>query len=229
MFDLVPLEYVYLVALVPFLCVWIIFFHKRKDLRKEILVMSILFGTLSVLASYYWWTIDWWQPPTITGTRVGIEDFLMGFAAGGIITALYPIFTHEHYKKRLVHHHFYQGVLWLLVLANIMWWLISAGWTTFWASTVSMLFVASAIFLFIRRDLLKDAIISGVLMTLVAWLFYGLILLISSEWITITYLGGISGVYMLGVPIEEFIFWYLAGLLFGPFYKYWFGIRLNEK
>src|SRR3989344_9364457 len=95
-------EFVYLVALTPFCLLWIFIFLKRKDLRKEMLVMSTMIGLMSAATSYYWWTVDWWQPLTITGTRVGIEDFILGFASGGIMVTIYEtVFRRSVYKRKL--------------------------------------------------------------------------------------------------------------------------------
>lgn len=34
---------------------------------------------------------DWWHPPTITGTRIGIEDLLYAIGNGGVLAVLYTI------------------------------------------------------------------------------------------------------------------------------------------
>src|ERR1035437_8729952 len=86
---IIPDKYIYLLALIPFCLIWVFLFTKRKDLRKEMLSVSILIGILSVVTSYLWWTKDWWRPLTVTGTVVGIEDFTMGFASGVIISIIY--------------------------------------------------------------------------------------------------------------------------------------------
>jgi hypothetical protein len=80
-----PLCYAYLAGSIALFTIWLIFFLVRKDLRKEILTMSWLIGILSVVTGYYWWTVDWWKPPTLTHTIVGVEDLVMGFSAGGIM------------------------------------------------------------------------------------------------------------------------------------------------
>jgi len=39
----------------------------------------------------------------------------------------------------------------------------------------------------------------------------------------------LSGHRITGIPVEEIIFWFLAGFLFGPFYEYWQGVRLRRS
>ncbi len=59
--------------------------------------------------------------------------------------------------------------------------------------------------------------------------FYYPIILLSPGWVETTYmLEKLSGILITGVPLEEFIFWFLAGVIFGPLYEYWQGERLRK-
>jgi len=192
------------------------------------LVMSTLLAVVSVVSSYYWWTIDWWRPPTITGTKVGIEDILLGFVVGGIMSTTYECLFRKSYWKKRLHHHTGDGILLLLLLANIT----AAGiyafnLTTFWASTMALL-VATAVLYKFRRDLIVNGILTGGLAVLVSSAFYAMIILMNPSWIEATYLPALSGITIGYIPIEEFVFWFLAGLFFGPFYEYWQGLKLKN-
>ncbi|OGI93665.1 hypothetical protein A3A03_00570 [Candidatus Nomurabacteria bacterium RIFCSPLOWO2_01_FULL_40_18] len=220
-------KYVYLVALVPFCLIWISIFLYRKDLRQEMLFMSILVGILSLLTSYYWWTTDWWKPLNITDTKIGIEDFVMGFTSGGIMATIYEVVFKRGLYKRKLHHHISGGLTLLFLLAQTTMWLFwGIGLTSFWASTIAMFLTASVV-IFVRKDLIITSLLSGILMVFVSFLFYFAVILISPQWIDHTYLGGISGNRIIGIPIEEFVFWFMSGLVFGPFYEYWQGERLK--
>ncbi len=221
-------RFVYLVALIPFCLIWALIFSIRKDLRKEMLFMSTIIGILSLLSSYYWWTVDWWRPLTITGTRVGIEDFIMGFTSGGITASLYEVVFKRGLYKRKLHHHAGAGFTILLFLSQtIMWLFWGVGLTSFWASTISMMLTA-LIIMVVRKDLILTSFLSGVLMVLISFSFYLTILFISPQWVNQTYLSGLSGIRIINIPIEEFIFWFLFGLVFGPLYEYWQGERLKH-
>jgi zinc transporter ZupT len=221
-------QYVYLVSLIPFCIVWLVLFLIRKDLRREMLIMSSLIGILSPVTSYYWWTVDWWRPLTLLGTRVGFEDVIMGFAAGGIMAVVYEVVFKKGLYKRKMRHDSSGGLVVLFLLAQTTMWLFwGVGLTSFWASTLSMLLVA-AVMLSKRRDLIIDAFLSGILMAGISLLSYYTIMIVSSDWISRTYLSGLSGIKVTGIPIEELVFWFLAGLVFGPFYEYWQGGEVKE-
>jgi hypothetical protein len=91
-----PLCYAYLAGSLVLFAIWLVFFLLLKDLRQEMLTMSVLIGVLSVVTGYVWWTVDWWKPPTITRTIVGVEDLVMGFAAGGIMAGAYEVLFRRH-------------------------------------------------------------------------------------------------------------------------------------
>jgi len=223
----IPLNFVYLVAIMPMVIIWLVLFFLRKDLRKEIWIISIYMAFLSVVTAHYWWTIDWWQPLTIWGTRVGIEDFILGFFAGGLMTALYEVIFKKRLYKRKGNFHENRGLVLILLLVLLMSWLFwGIGLTSFVSSSISMLIV-SILMIIKRKDLFFDALGSGVLVTIASLPSYYLAMFVNSEWIDATY-PMLSGIRITGIPVEELIFWFIAGFLFGPFYEYWQGKRLRK-
>lgn len=218
---MVATNLVYLLACVPLILVFLLFFLLRPDLRKEMLFTGVLIGCLSVVTAYNWWTKDWWHPATIMGTRVGLEDFISGFASGGIMAVGYEFFFQKRlYKIRPEARHL-GGVTILLLLACLTSWLFwGIGLTSFYASAIAMTIVALVLF-WNRQDLIIDGLMSGILMAAISTLSYLTIIYASPTWIAQTYdFHFLSGIFIGGVPIEEYIFWFLAGVLFGPFYEY---------
>lgn len=194
------------------------------------LVMGLLVGILSVATAHYWWTVDWWRPATITGTAVGVEDFLSGFATGGIMTFAYEvIFRKKLYRARSSRKNGPSHITLLLLLALLTSWLFwGVGFTTFWSSFIAMAIVAGIIFFF-RKDLIWAGLANGALMALISIPVYLITIGLSPGWIEKTYLlEKLSGILVIGIPIEELVFWFMAGLLFGPFYEYWQGLRTRN-
>ncbi len=220
-------KYAYLVGTIVFLIPWAILFFFRKDYRKEMIFMSFLVGIGSVITAYLWWTIDWWRPETITNTRVGIEDFLLGFSNGGIAAVLYGAIYKKRLSKRIKKTNdtgaFNICLILFFIIAFLFWGL---NITSFWASTIAMI-TAAIYILYTRRDLFLNALASGILMAIVSlpsyyafiWLFPGFI---HKTWMS-QYL---SGIIIIGIPLEDLIFYFLFGFIIGPFYEYWQNKRL---
>lgn len=89
-------QFAYLIFSGIFFLAWLSVFICRKDVRREMLVVSILFGLAGPFADFLL-TKDYWKPPTITNTSVGIESFLIGFFIGGVASIVYE----EIFKLRL--------------------------------------------------------------------------------------------------------------------------------
>lgn len=190
-------------------------------MRKEMLTMSIILSIGGVIAEYLWWTRDWWRPITVTGTRVGIEDFLLGFTNGGIAAVIYEVI----YKKRLygkIKPVAFMGspalIFLVFTLISIFYWVFEL--TSFWATSIALFSVGIMIVL-MRIDLLKNAIISGILVSVLFLPFYWLAEYLSPGVIEKSWmLERLSGIRVTGVPIEDIVFYFLVGFAIGPAYEF---------
>ncbi len=224
-------QYAYLFGALALLPFWLGLFLYRKDIRKQMLIMSFTIGVLSLATTHYWWTVDWWQSPTVTGTKVGVEDFIAGFLSGGIMAVVYEVlFSKQQYKiknKNINSPDVVKLLLFMAFTTSFLFWGMKL--TSFWASTVALISTAVIMFYY-RRDLLLNGLVSGVLMTAISGFSYATIVMISPEWVNRAYkFDTLSGFLISGIPVEEFIFWFLAGLFFGPLYEYWQGKQLRLR
>jgi hypothetical protein len=194
--------------------------EKFADVKREIVVMSLLLAVGSVATSYYFWTVDWWRPETITGTRVGVEDFLLGFAMGGVMTGVYHLVFKNHDSKSVEKFDKLRFIAPVLLIFVSVYMMMNFGLTSFWSVTITM--VVSTVFLYFeRRDLIIKSLSSGVFTLLVSTLFYIIIYWIDVSWADSTYMfSGLSGIRIATFPVEEFIFWFIAGCFFGVYYEY---------
>ena len=62
--------------------IWLILFLIRKDLRKEILIMSFFSTPLGPLSEKLYLR-DYWHPEFFSNTAIKIEDVLFAFFIGG--------------------------------------------------------------------------------------------------------------------------------------------------
>jgi len=230
---LVPYQYAYFVVTLFFFIPWGVLFVMRKDIRKEMLVMSVIVGLGLVVTQYIWWTIDWWRPETIFGTRVGIEDFLLGFSNGGIVAVLYGVVTKRR-MQRIQNPHGNHIVHALLVVAAGFSLMALSFWNLKIHSFPTSLLGATFIFvsmMLLRRDLLRNALMSGLFFVLLVFPFYFLSEFLSPGIIQHTWLfDNLSGLSQrLRFPIEDLVWYFGFGIIFGPLYEFFTQTRLQKS
>jgi hypothetical protein len=213
--------YFYLVGSLIYLGVWLILFIKRPDLRREILTVSILFGFAGLTTAPIH-ILTWWHPRTILGTSIGIEDFIFGFSASGIAAVLYE----EIYRKRLAPTHKHTlakgGIFFLLAFALLFFFFVnSLHLNAFYALLYSYIIGIGCIS-FYRHDLMYSSFSSGILMMFLSVLVYALLLSVFPHAIQdFWYLQGEWYQQLIvGIPIEEYLFFFLTGAFIGPLYEF---------
>lgn len=223
---MVSFQYTYLIGVMIVLTLWLILFLYRKDTRKEMLIISLFFGIAGSLVEIIH-VLDWWRPLTITNTTVGIEDFLFGFGIGGIASVIYEHLFNKRVKIKKVKEIKEQkrniNFLFLLTLLFILFFggFFIFNLNSFEAMLVS--FIIPILIIYIKRkDLIKDSLVSGMLVLIASIIGYHILNLITPGFFDEFWLfQNIGRIMVLGIPLEEHIFYFLAGALLGPLYEYW--------
>jgi len=223
---MVGYQYIYIIWVFILALIWIILFLWRKDTKKEMLIISLIFGLAGPLAEYIY-IQDWWKPLTITRTPIGIEDFLFGFLIGGIAAVIYSLLFNKKIKtmeaKKIKEHQRDINFLVLLVLLAAIFFL------SFFVlklnsliSTVLAFLIPTIIIYIKRKDLIKNSLFSGLLTLIIAVFVYQILNLMTPGWIdSFWYFKFIGKIIILGLPLEEIIWFFLAGAFIGPLYEYW--------
>ncbi len=224
------MSYAYLFAALLYFPVWAIIFFLRKDLRKEIVTMGILVSAAGLLLEAFVWTKDWWQPKTITGTLVGIEDVIFGFLAGGIIVSIYEAI----FRKRLVNirgkssehfKHFMIVMVTSIVVGVVAFFYLNIH--SFYASLWAML-IPTFIIYFYRRDLIVLSLASGVLITVISLPIYWAMFMYEPAGLNWWIRENISNILISGIPIEDLVWFLATGMFVAPLYELWKGKKLKE-
>ena len=227
-------QYSYLLGDIILLVIWLVFWFWRKDIRKEMLIISVIFG-IAGLAVEWIYIIDYWTPLTVTNTPVGIEDFLFGFTVGGIAAVIYEIFFKKKVKikkakknKKMKRD---RTLSFMLFLVAILFFgsFFFLRMNSFWASVIA--FMIPLIIIYVKRvDLIKSSIISGILSVLVAFIVFWAVDLITPGWIeSAWHFVNIPKTIILRAPLEDLIWALFAGAFIGPLYEYWQEGRLVKK
>ncbi|HEB01465.1 MAG TPA: hypothetical protein ENI16_00515 [Candidatus Portnoybacteria bacterium] len=218
--------YAYLVGSFIFLVVWLFLFLIRKDLRKEMLILSFIGGALFPLALIY--LPDYWYPDHILGSYLlGIEDYIFAFAIAGIGAVAYEVVFGKTHTLCECRKQSPKRILSIAIVSIII--LLSLTFifkmNSIYSSFVAFLLIFAYIMYF-RRDLFWQAILSGFLVAGLMLLFYQIWILMYPNIIQHWWkLENISGILILGVPLEEIIWGFNWGIVGGTIYEFARGVN----
>lgn len=225
-------KYFYLVFTAAFFVIWLAIYAYRKDIRREMLLVSVLFGIGGVLSEFVH-VQDWWRPLTITGTLLGLEDFFIGMFIGGIAAVIYE----EVYKKKIKrkpgkHPLFGLKILIFFIIGMALFYggFYILNLHSFYSIILTATLLAGYMVLK-RKDLLKDAIFTGILMVVIGTIVYLILFLIAPGYFQkFWYLEDVWFAKLLfGIPIAEYVWFFFAGAFIGPIYEFWQEGRLVNK
>ena len=197
-----------------FLLVWGIFFTLRPDLRRRMLIFSLIIIPLGPL-SEFWFLKDYWRRSTITGYPISVEDAIFAFGIGGIGYSIYKVLFnmsvpegHKQPRGWLVIAFLIIIILPLFILTDVL------GINSIFSSTFSLLLIAVLTWI-LRPDLLKPSIVSGILVLVLFFLVYKAMQVIFPSAIEYWCMGcNPTGLRISGINIEELLWdfsWGLAG------------------
>ena len=222
--------YAYLIGDIIFGLIWLILFLARKDLRREMVILSLVGGVLFPLALIY--LPDYWYPDHIIGNLpLGIEDFLFAFFIAGIGAILYEVIlgkTHtlcdcrKKDPKKLI-------PIILVAIGTLLSLTLIFKLNSIYSSYVAFLIIFAYIVYF-RRDLFWQAIMSGFSVGLLMFIFYQVWIwlypgIIQHWW----KLQNISGILIFGTPLEEILWGFSWGLVGGAIYEFIRGVGITKK
>ena len=231
---MVSYQYSYMIGCIALVIVWAILYKFRKDTRKEMLLISGIFGIAGLFVDPVYFK-DWWHPLTITNTMPGIESFIFGFTVGGIASIIYEevflkrVKVRKARKKEEIKKDERLFIICFLLAALFFGFFYLLGFNSFYASFPAF-FIPIFIIWFKRRDLILDSLFSAVLLTIISFIFYIIPEMITPGWIASAWnFNTISGITILKIPIEDLIWFFLTGLYIGPLYEYWRGGRVVKN
>ena len=219
----------YLLAVSLLVPIWFLFFFLRKDLRKEMIVIGFLFGTIGVLSNIIF-VKDWWHPINMTNTPIGPEDIIYSFLIAGISSVIFKVI----FKKKMIvelkdnvqKENFKITSIWIagILLFSASFYVLKIH--SFYAFIISFSMCTAIIWLQ-RKDLILPSLISGFLTVIAAFPSYVITEYITPGWIERTwYLNKLSGIIILYAPLEDMIFHFWVGTFIGILFAYWKGGKI---
>lgn len=206
--------------------IWTAIFGVRQTLRREMFWVSLFtmfFGLTEPL-----FVPEYWNPPSLfdlaSKTGFDIESLIFSFAIGGIVAALYEtIFEARHRKmtgeEMSNKRHMLHGLAIASPIIAFIPLYFLTGLNPIYSTSIAMT-VGGVSSLLCRPDLKKKILMSGLLFAGLYFAFFLGINLLLPTFINSWNLSAISGVLVLGVPLEELMFAFTFGMMWSSIYEH---------
>lgn len=216
------------------LLAWLIVFIFKKNLRKEMLWASIITAPIGLTELIF--APKYWLPDSLFNLtlKIGfdIEGLIFSFAIGGIGSVIYGAFFKIKYEKMSRHEmHNKRHKFHLLALVSPavvffpLYFLTSLN--PIYTASITM-FIGAISALYCRPDLKKNMFFSGLMFLVLYFVIFSLFMLFYPG-IVFEYwnLSAISGILILGIPIEELMFAFTFGMLWSSYYEHikWYKLK----
>ncbi len=206
-------QYIYFLSACIFSLLWLLFFtlNKKEDCQKMVYI-SLSTLVLGFFVQQMHLT-DWWQPHFIFNSVIKIEDVLFGFSSGGVISGIYCLLRkHIRLQDTRMFPKLYKILLIVLSLFILFGFFYIFHVHSFLTSVFALL-IPILVVCFWRPRILPIIILTGVIITTIAFLGYRFSIYINPAYVSETYLFDyLSGKLFFGIPVEE-LWWFLfAGL-----------------
>jgi len=231
------MQYAWLIWSLTFLIAWLFVYLslKSREGKKEMLIVSFwtsLFGlTEPIFVPAYW------NPPSLFNlaqrTGFDIESVIFCFAIGGLAVVIYEaLFRPRHQamtemEKRMPRHRYHA---WALISAPVIFITLYLTTNLNPIYSVSIALISGGLATWYCRPDLKTKMIVGAFIFLVLYFAYFLTLIamnpgyVEAVW----NLSALSGVLVLGVPLEELLFALGVGFLWSSVYEHAMGQKLRH-
>lgn len=228
------MEYAWFIWSLIALVFWGYTYWRRPSFRKEmgqISWLTMLFGLTEPL-----FVPEYWAPPSLFNlaekTGFDIESFLFSFAIGGIGVVLYRLVfpaelsalsEHEKYHKR---HQLHRVILFLPVAI----FLVLAVFTSLnhiYCGVIA-LFLGGVATLYCRPELKAKIWVGGLLFLGFYVVYFGSLLLVFPQFVDAHWnLAALTGIKILGIPLEELLFAFTFGMYWSGLYEHLFWYQLK--
>lgn len=208
------------------LAIWLAIFLAMPAARKRILWASLLTAPFGLTEPLF--VPEYWNPMSLFDlartTGFDIESIIFSFAFGGIGIILYSSIVHKRevkVNKEQIHkprHRFHNLAVAFPVVVFLLLY-FTTNINPIYTASISMLGGGIATLL-CRPDLKKNVLAGGILFAGFYFVFFEVINLIFPYFVNVWNFSAISGIKILGVPLEEVTFGFTFGMMWSSVYEH---------
>ncbi len=230
------MEYTWFIWSLIILALWVAVYFYKKDLRKEMLKMSLITMPFGITEPLF--VPEYWFPPSLFNlaqkTGFDIESFIFSFAIGGLGTVLYRLIYKSnlseipHQERSDNRHKFHKYILFVPLFV-----FFALAFTTnlnhIYCGTIAM-FLGGLATLYCRPDLKKKIWVGGLLFTLLYFIYFGSVLLFYPDYVQLYWnLENLTQILIVGIPIEELAFAFTFGMYWSGMYEHLFWRKIVKS
>ncbi len=220
------MQYVWLIWSGAFLIPWVWLYFVKPGFRRKMLHVSLATSLLGLSEPIF--VPEYWNPPSLfdLAQRTGfdIESIVFCFAIGGIGAVMYNALANKdivkipHEERHSGRHRWHRLAIASPYLAfPIMYFL---PWNPIYPGIVAMAIGGIANVL-CRPDLLRNTLVGGVLFLLLYAIYMLSLVYFAPGYIEQVWnLPDLSGVLLVGIPLEELVFGFAFGLYWAGIYEH---------
>lgn len=216
----------------------IYFVLKNREPRREMLVVSLWTTLLGLTEPLF--VPEYWSPPSLfdLARRTGfdVESLIFAFAVGGIAYAFYRAIFHADYERvlRTESHDWRHRLHFFAIISAPIFFSVLLFVTEFNPiyDAIIALSVSGVFSLYCRPDLWRKMIASALLFVSIYFLYFVALVVIYPDYVREAWnLTAISGMLILGVPLEELLFAASFGFIWSGIYEHiiWRKIKSAKK
>lgn len=210
--------------------IWIIvwFLIRSRDLRRQMIIISLWTSLLGLTEPIF--VPEYWLPPSLfdlaANTGFDIESLIFSFGIGGLGFILYmlvfPIEKEEPVPvdDRLASRHKYHALM--LMMAPMIFIMLYFGTklNPIYVSVIALMIGGVATW-YCRPDLKKKMIVSAFLFLSLYFVYFLTLIAMFPGYVQQVWnLKAISGILVVGIPIEELMFAFAFGFFWSTVYEH---------
>lgn len=232
MSPMIPDQYVWLTWAAAFLVAWAALYIAFPDYRHAMRWAGVFTAPFGLTEPLF--VPEYWNPPSLfdLAQRTGfdIESLIFTFGVGGVAAVVYPIITRRplglvprHQRHRPLHRYHYAALAAPFIAFPLLY---PLPWNPIYPGIVAMLIGAGAT-IACRPDLKTKTWVGGLLFIgYYAVFLFGLQLTAPGYIERVWNLSALSGVLVLGMPLEELLWAFAFGMYWSGVYEHftWRGI-----
>lgn len=228
------MNYAWFIWSIIILGLWSIVYWWKPEFRKEMWKMSWWTMPLGLTEPFF--VPEYWFPPSLFAlankTGFDIESLLFSFAIGGLGVVIYRLIypstlsqIHDSAKKSKKHKMHRYILLLPLAVAFVL--SVYTSLNPIYYGVIA-LFIGGLTTLYCRPDLKSKIWIGGLLFTGLYIIYFGSLILVFPDYVNLYWnIKALSGIIILGIPLEELMFAFTCGMYWSGLYEHIFWYQLK--